>query len=304
MSIAASSNPEMSRQPRTSRGALLAEPAHGSERPPTAPAHTASPYGTGAAYDRYMGRWSRYLARQFLAFAEIGPAEQVLDVGCGTGALTAALATATDATQIVGIDPQPGLLHAARQRLGECWETRPRIAFDCAGAGDIPHPDGRFDASLSLLSFHHFRSDVRALPEMRRATRPGGIVAACEWDSGPGMELFEIPRATLAAVYPPATDAITFSRYAGPGELAHLWRAAGLHEVEERAITLPLTFADFQDFWRPFIEGPASVARLVKQLPAPLQGEFRRELKRRLLRSQSDGSFILQAHARAVRGVC
>ncbi len=254
-------------------------------------------YGDSDAYDRYMGRWSAFLARQFLDFAGIGAAERVLDVGSGTGSLTGVIAASTRASRIVGIDPVAQFVRCARQRFGD-----PRVTFDCGDAGELPYPDSDFDASLAQLSFHHFSEQENALCEMLRVTRSGGIVAACEWDSGAGMEMFHILRDTLAAVHPQSGAQHSLRQYAGESELLGLWQACGIEDAEEEALVVPLRFTDFDDFWIPFTEGPSGVLNRLNTLSPALREDFRRKLRHTLLDGKSDGPITLQARAWAVRG--
>ena len=258
---------------------------------------TPGRYGNSDAYDRYMGRWSRLLARQFLDFVALEPGGSLLDVGAGTGALTAAIAAATEASRIVGIDPVESFVQAARQAHSD-----PRLRFDLGGIGDLPYPDGTFDATLAQLSFHHFPDPGAALRQMRRVTRSGGLVAACDWDAGPGMELFHVLWESLADVFPPAIEAKNLKAYAGPGRLRSHWHAAGLDRVDEKALVVPLAFADFDDLWTPFVESPSSVLAHLDRLSPALQRDYRETLKKRVLGGKTDGPFTLHARAWAVRG--
>jgi len=276
-------------------------PADRSESVPTKPfaPHPPTPgrYGNSEAYERYMGRWSRLLAQKFLGFIALESVNSVLDVGAGTGALTTVLAKDTDIPRIVGIDPIEAFVHAARRDSGDR-----RLRFDVGHAGDLPYPDDAFDATLAQLSFHHFPDPDAALRQMQRVTRSGGLVAACDWDAGPSMELFYVLWDTLAEIYPPALDAKNLRSYAGPGRLQNHWRAAGLKHIEETALVVPLAFADFDDFWTPFVGSPSSVLVQLARLSPALRRNFRAALKKRLLSGKNEGPFTLHARAWAVRG--
>ena len=270
--------------------------------PTIVPALAQSPatpgrYGNGDAYDRYMGRWSTILARRFLDFVEIGAAERILDIGSGTGSLTRVIAESTTASGIIGIEPVQQFVRSARRRTSD-----PRVRFDHGAVEELPYPDAEFDASLAQLTFHHFPDGEAALSEMLRVTRPGGLVAACEWDAGPGMEMFRILADTLVAVHPPSGAQHSLRQYAGPGELLDLWTACRIKDVEEESITVPLTFADFSDFWIPFTEGPSGVVNRLNALSPTVKADFQRRLKHRLLNGKSDGPITLHARAWAVRG--
>ena len=277
-------------------------PGHTFAQATTPQPPTPGEYGNAEAYERYMGRWSTLLARRFLDFVEIGKAQRVLDIGSGTGSLTSVIAASTKASRIVGIDPVPQFVQWAQQRLGD-----PRVTFECGDARELPFPDSDFDASLSLLSFHHIPDGRDATYEMLRVTRAGGIVAACDWDcswdSGPGMEMFRVLHETLQTVYPQSKSQHSFPRqYGGRGELLGIWKACGIRDAEEIHLTVPLRFTDFDDFWIPVIEGPSSVVSCLRALSPSVKNHFQLELRRALLGDRPNGPIELLARAWAVRG--
>jgi SAM-dependent methyltransferase len=245
-----------------------------------------------------MGRWSVHLARQFLDFAAIGAARRVLDVGAGTGSLTAAIAATTGARRIVGVDPMPQFVRSAKQQF-----EAPRVTFAWGDARELPFPAAKFDATLAQLSLHHIANGRIAVGEMMRVTRSGGVVAACEWDAGPGMEMFHVLRETLVRVYPEAEAQFSARRrYSDRGELLALWRDCGIADAEECALTVPLHFTGFEDFWSPFLDSPSNVAGCFKTLPPPVKDDFRLALRRALLGTKWNGPIELKARAWAVRG--
>src|SRR5512142_1187016 len=134
-------------------------------------------FSNAQAYEYYMGRWSRVLAEKFLDFVGIRDGERVLDIGCGTGALARSLAARTLRSEIVGVDPIVPFVDYARAHASD-----PRMQFDVGDALNLSYPATAFDACLSLLVIMFIRDPGSALTEMRRVTRPGGIVAACVWD--------------------------------------------------------------------------------------------------------------------------
>jgi ubiquinone/menaquinone biosynthesis C-methylase UbiE len=126
-----------------------------------------------AGYEQLMGRWSKKLAPFFIDFAGLAADEKILDVGCGNGSLTFALAGTADLREIVGIDYAPVFVEAAIRRNSD-----PRIKFRQADACDLPFEDGAFDRSLALLVLHFVPDAGKAVFEMRRVVRPHGVVAA------------------------------------------------------------------------------------------------------------------------------
>jgi ubiquinone/menaquinone biosynthesis C-methylase UbiE len=137
---------------------------------------------SAAAYEQLMGRWSRMLARPFLNFAGVEAGDRVLDVGCGTGSLTFTIPQLADVAHISAIDYSEVYVEAARQR-----NTERRISIERADACALPFPDASFDRALALLVLHFVPETERAVTEMSRVVRPGGVVAAAVWDSFGGM---------------------------------------------------------------------------------------------------------------------
>ena len=132
-----------------------------------------------AAYDRFMGRYSRLLSAQMADLAGVRDGQQALDVGCGPGALTAELVARLGPGGVAAVDPSAPFVAAARERF-------PGIAVQQAPAEQLPFPDDRFDAALAQLVVHFMADPLAGLREMRRVTRPGGGVAACVWDHAGG----------------------------------------------------------------------------------------------------------------------
>ena len=253
---------------------------------------------SGTAYDRFIGRWTTRLAPRFLKFAALGRARRVLDVGAGTGALTAALAKSSRATQIIGIDPRLLLVCAAQKRVDD-----PRVTFDCADPHALPYPSAAFDASLAQLAFPQVTDCGRALAEMHRVTRPGGTIAACIWDAGPAMAMFTVLHDTLAAVDPLLALRHARRHYATRDDLLALWHACGMADVDIRPLRIAMPFAGFDDFWTPFATGPSRIAACVRTLSPAKQIAFRDELQSRLLPGEPAATpFTLTAAAIAVRG--
>ena len=117
-------------------------------------------FSAADAYERFMGRWSRALAPLMVPFAGIRDGETVLDVGCGTGGLTAAIARAAAATSIVGVDPSAAYVAFAQAR----HKTR-RVRFDVADARQLPFQDACFDRTVSLLMLDFVPDRDRAVRE-------------------------------------------------------------------------------------------------------------------------------------------
>ena len=143
-----------------------------------APAMT---FAVGAdAYEAFIGRYSRGLSAPFSDFAGIVAGQRVLDVGCGPGILTEELVARLGSDAVAAVDPSSSFVEAARAKL-------PGVTVEQASAEGLPFPDDGFDATLAQLVVHFMPDPVAGLREMRRVTRPGGVVAASVWDHAGGQ---------------------------------------------------------------------------------------------------------------------
>jgi SAM-dependent methyltransferase len=255
-------------------------------------------WAVGDAYEAYVGRWSRRVAVAFLHWLEV-PARQLwLDVGCGTGALTATILAEADPAEVVGVDMSEGFLAEARARIGDT-----RATFHAGDAQSLPLPDRHFDAVVSGLALNFVPDPRRAVAEFARVAGSGRVAAAYVWDYAEGMAMLRYFWDAATALDPAAADLDEGRRFplCRPEPLRALWTDAGLDKVSVQAIEVPAVFADFDDYWRPFLGG---------QGPAPgyvmsLTDEHRRALRdllRARLPSGVDGSIQLTARAWAVRG--
>src|SRR3954451_15419287 len=128
------------------------------------------------AYLRFMGRYSRPLAQQYVDLLQVGAGERVLDVGCGPGVLTEPLVERCGADQVAAVDPSPSFVDAMRVRF-------PGLDVRRGTAEELPYPDDSFDAALAQLVVHFMSDPVAGLREMGRVTRAGGTVSASVWDN-------------------------------------------------------------------------------------------------------------------------
>jgi SAM-dependent methyltransferase len=258
----------------------------------------ADTWSSGAAYEPYVGRWSRLVADTFLAWLAQPAGKQWLDVGCGTGALTVTILQVAAPSAVVSIDPSEGYVAFSRGHLPD-----PRVRFSVGDAQALPEPSGTFDAVVSGLVLNFVPHPAQAVREMARVARAGAVVAAYVWDYADQMQLMRYFWDAAVALDPaarPFDEGVRFP-LCRPEPLAALWRIGGLRDVEVRAIDVPTVFHDFDDYWSPFLGG---------QGPAPgyamSRDETRREQLRERIRSHlpisADGSIALSARAWAVRG--
>jgi ubiquinone/menaquinone biosynthesis C-methylase UbiE len=247
----------------------------------------------GNSYDRFMGRYSHELAPRLIEFAGIEPGMRVLDVGCGPGALSERLAGVVGAKQLAAVDPSEPFVTACRERV-------PGADVRRGDAEELPWEDGAFDAALSQLVVNFMRDAPAGASEMRRVVRPGGVVAACTWDYGDGMEMLRAFWAAARSLDDAAPDEGRTMRYRSTQELEQLWRDAGLDDLETGYLTVEMSYSGFDDLWEPFTFGVGPAGSYCARLEPS-----RRELLRdRLFENVGSptGSFSLGARACAVRG--
>jgi SAM-dependent methyltransferase len=255
-------------------------------------------FSAAQAYERFMGRWSRGLAPLFVRFAGMRDGDSVLDVGSGTGSLTAAVARVAPSSHIFGIDPSAPYVALAQSQQGSAL-----IQFEAGDAQQMRFENATFDRTLSLLVVNFIPDARKALGEMKRVTKLNGTVAAAIWDYGDGMEMLRVFWDEAIALTPAAAAKdernMPFCRR---GELAALWREQGLQDVVEEGLTVETRFASFDDFWMPFLEGQGPAGAYVTSLSAEERDALRLRLRRRLLGAGEDNAIIMHARAWAVRG--
>ena len=246
---------------------------------------------SGDAYDRFMGRFSTPLAPELADFARVASGQRVVDVGCGSGVLTAELARRVGAENVAGADPSP-MLRAAAKRV-------PGADLKEASAEALPWPDDSFDAALAQLVVHFMSDAAAGVDEMARVTRPGGVVAACTWDfAGGGMELLGTFWRAMRAVDPSIES--ESSRFGDRAELDVLWRDRGLAEVETEPLEVSSRYETFDELWSSFQNGVGPAGQRLVSLPPEVREAVRTEYFS--LIGEPSGSFELRGRAWAVRG--
>jgi SAM-dependent methyltransferase len=286
----------MSRRPRgTEAGRNLASMSDGGLR-----TQSTETWDSGETYERYVGRWSRRVARDFLAWLAIPVGRTWLDVGCGTGALTQTILAMSAPGSVRGVDPSDRYIAYARAQT-----TDARARFEVGDARALSVDDQSYDAVVSglALNFVPLTDQVIAAGSMLRAARPDGVVAAYLWDYAGRMEFMRYFWDAAIALDPLASDLDEGQRFplCHPKSLAALFRAAGVSEVETRAIDIPTTFRNFDDYWSPFLGGQGPAPAYVNSLNANQRTRLRDQIHRRLP-VERNGSIHLIARAWAVRG--
>jgi SAM-dependent methyltransferase len=268
---------------------------------PSAPAPLGYRADNGAAYERFLGRWTRHLAEPFLDFAEVPPEGDLLDVGCGTGSLTLAMAARWPTRRIIGVDVSEAYLAAARAQGGGA-----AVRFEQGDATRLPGASGAFGASLAQLVLNFVADVDAAIGEMRRVVRPGGVVAACVWDFRGGLVYQRLFWDTAAGIDPAAAaarDRLFSGAMALPDGLPDAFRRGGLMGVERNSLTIRMDYAGFDDYWTPLLGGQGPVGTYVTGLAAQRRHDIEARVRAAYLSGAADGPRSMTATAWAVRGI-
>ena len=251
----------------------------------------------GDPYEQYVGRWSRQVAPRFLSWLSVPAGRRWLDVGCGTGALCAAIVDHCSPSSVVGVEPSEGFLDKAKQQLAG------RVVFHRGSAAEIPLDDSAVDVAVSGLVLNFVQDDRAALAEIARVTGNGGTIGAYVWDYAGKMELMRLFWDAVVELNPEALkidEGVRFPQ-CRPEALAERFQSAGLHSVEVTAIDIQTPFANFEDYWRPFLGGQGPAPAYAMSFDETARVRLRDCIRERIS-MQADGSISLTARAWAVRG--
>jgi len=251
-------------------------------------------FNDGAAYEKFMGTWSRLAGDAFLRWLDPAPGWRWVDVGCGNGAFTEMLVERCAPSAVQGIDPSAEQIAFARARLPDG-----AARFDVGDAMALPYGDDAFDAAVMALVIFFVPDPAKSVAEMARVVAPGGSVSAYSWDIlGGGFPYAalqeEMARLASLPLWPPSVEAaqIETSR--------QLWADAGLTGIETREIVVERTYSDFDSYWRIAQTGPRLAASITAMASADRQTLSDR-LRARLA-ADAQGRITLSARANAIKG--
>jgi trans-aconitate methyltransferase len=254
-------------------------------------------WGGSDAYERYVGRWSRQVAAEFLRWLDAGRGLAWADVGCGTGALSEAILTDHAPASIEGVDAAEGFVTRARERLAD-----PRVRISQGDAKRLSWESRAFDVAVSGLVLNFVGDHEAMVREMARVTKPGGRVALYVWDYAGEMQMTRYFWEAAIAVSPQDSKLTQAERFpiCRPEPLRALFEGAGLRAVETRAIDIPTVFRDFDDYWSPFLGRQGSAPTYLASVDDGVRERIRATLQARL--APGGGPIRLIARAWAVRG--
>jgi SAM-dependent methyltransferase len=257
-------------------------------------------WASGDAYEPFVGRWSRRVAREFVEWLAPVANSRWLDVGCGSGALTQTILATASPREVLGVDPSEGFIAHARRHTQDS-----RAKFKVGDAQALPVANSDFDVAVAGLVLNFVPDAARAVTEMYRAVRVGGTVAAYVWDYADRMQLLRRFWDAAVALDPAASELDEGRRFPlcrREALRSLLNDVVGLEQTEVRAIDVPTVFKNFDDYWSPFLGGQGPAPGYCVSLSDDLRARLRSQLEA-TLPVASDGAIHLKARAFAVRGV-
>jgi SAM-dependent methyltransferase len=251
-------------------------------------------FDNGAAYEDFMGIWSRVAGESFLDWLAPPPGERWVDVGCGNGAFTALLVERCAPRSVNAIDPTEGQLVYARTRLAGA-----PVRFELGDAMALPYPDAAFDAAVMALVIFFVPDPAKGVAEMARVVRPGGSVSSYAWDITGGGFPYAAVQQEMAALgvqplWPPSVDAARIDR------LRALWADAGMIDIETCELRVERTYEDFDTFWKTAQKGPRLAPKIAGMSPEDTE-RLKARLRERLV-ADREGRITYEATANAVKG--
>jgi SAM-dependent methyltransferase len=256
-------------------------------------------WAVGQAYETYVGRWSRLVAREFIDWLALPAKQRWLDVGCGTGALTQMIIANADPASVIGVEPSDGFVAQAREQTRDA-----RASFQSGKAEALPLADGVVDVAVAGLVLNFVPQPENAVAEMRRVLRPGGTAAVYVWDYAGEMQLMRRFWNAAVALDPAAATLDEARRFpmCKPEPLVALFTSGGFDRTECHSIDVPTVFKDFEDYWSPFLGGQGPAPTYCGTLSDEQRARLREQI-RSTLPIEQDGTIRLIGRAWAVRGV-
>lgn len=255
-------------------------------------------WGSGIAYERFMGRWSTLVAQNFLIWLDAAPGRIWLDVGCGTGSLTRRILESYHPKEIISIDSSADFISLAQRSI-----TDQSVHFKVGLAQSLELDSNSIDAAVSGLVLNFVPEPKEAILEMLRVTKPGGKIGIFLWDYADGMQMMRYFWDAAVKLDNNAREHDSGVRFpiCQEGQLETIVREVGLKQVEATAIEINTVFQNFDDYWQPFLGKVGSPSSYVTGMN-PVDRQKLEDKLRESLPINDDGSISLTARAWAVKG--
>ena len=254
-------------------------------------------WNSGDSYEFFMGRWSRLMAPVFLRWLRLSRHQSWLDVGCGTGALSAAIAQHYQPSSLFCVDPSGAFLEKAKEQVLH------KAEFLIGDGAALPLPDHSVDVVVSGLALNFFPDVAVGLQEMKRVVRPEGLVACYVWDYAGRMDFLRIfwDAACEADANAAGLDEGNRFPICSVDNLRSAFVHAGFSGVGTTTLDIDTAFSGFDDYWQPFLGGQGPAPGYLASLGVHQRENLRQTIYRKLP-FRSDGSIQLVGRAIAVRG--
>lgn len=257
-------------------------------------AHDAQHFSDGAAYERFMGRWTHAAGKIFLDWVAPPTGARWLDIGCGTGVFTELVVDTRAPAKVVAVDPSEAQIALARKK-----PIAQRADFRVADAQTLPFSEGAFDVVVSALVINFIPDRPRALAEMRRVCHPGGVIAGYVWDFAAQRSPNSPIRFGLNEVgaKPPRAPGTEDSRLEA---LTSLFAGSQLTDIATKTIDVTMSFPDFNDFWQSQTPSYSPTGKMIAAL-SQIDCEKVMASVRARLPAGADGSITYSARANAIK---
>lgn len=253
-------------------------------------------WSNGDPYEYFMGRWSSLIAPKFLQWVNMPSNLNWLDIGCGTGVLSKAIELHNKPKTISGIDPSANFIAKVKNSISINGE------FHVANVEHIPNRNKSFEIVVSGLALNFFTNFERALSEMKRVSKPNGVIAAYVWDYSGRMDFLRCFWDAAYQIDPKSRNLDEGIRFpiCNSENLIKLFQKAGLVEIKSSVLDIDTVFKDFEDFWNPFLGGQGPAPSYLASLSSKLQKELKHSLRERLV-TEPNGSIKLLGRALAIK---
>jgi ubiquinone/menaquinone biosynthesis C-methylase UbiE len=251
-------------------------------------------FDDSAAYERFVGTWGRAAGSRFLDWLDPPKRVNWLDVGCGTGLFTELIVKNCSPASVVGLDPAPAQIAFATGK-----PIAAQAQFRTGDAQALPFPDAAFDVVASALVINFIPDRARALAEMARVTRSGGLVGGYIWDfqaelspSGP----FRLALQEFVKGVPPLPG----TEDSAPSRLRSLFEQADFADIVTTSFEVTVEFPDFNAFWIAQTPRYAPTTKIVTAMDASQRDQLQAAIRSRVNPS-AGGVIRYTARANAIR---